>query len=84
MKLFEYMAARRPIIAAKTPAIQAIVSEKEVLFYEPDNALSLASEMQYAETHAGLLQKMVDDAYVKAQSLAWKLRADRIIDFIKT
>lgn len=83
MKLFEYMAARRPIIAARTPAISEIVSEREVLFYEPDDALDLAAKMRYAETHGASFDERVNSAYTKVQSLAWTLRVQKVISFIQ-
>ncbi|MDO8514606.1 MAG: glycosyltransferase, partial [bacterium] len=47
MKLFEYLATGQPIIASGTPAIREIVSEAQVLFYEPDDAQDLARAVDY-------------------------------------
>ena len=38
MKLFEYMAARLPIIAAKVPSLTEILSDDSAFWFEPDNA----------------------------------------------
>ena len=48
MKLFEYMAAGKPIVAARTPANSEIVTEEEVIFYAPDNAKDFMEKIQYA------------------------------------
>ncbi len=83
MKLFEYLAAGRPIIASRTPAIQEIVSEEEVLFYEPDDVNDLARAAQYAVTHAEELRPHSEAAKRKAASSSWKVRAERIMCFIE-
>jgi glycosyltransferase involved in cell wall biosynthesis len=81
MKVFEYMAMKRPIVASRTPALQNILAEDECYFYEPDNALDLARAITEASE--------ADDAratraYERVTQYAWDLRAERILAFIKT
>lgn len=83
MKVFEYMAAKRPIIASDTPALRAILSDDDALFYEPDYTASLARaiEKSLADTEGGVAR--VAHAYEKIQTYSWDMRAARIISFIK-
>jgi glycosyltransferase involved in cell wall biosynthesis len=83
MKLFEYLAALRPIIASKTPAICEAVSEKEVLFYTPDDVADLALKAGYAAMHHTELEHMIAAAKNKALTSSWSARAERILQFIE-
>ncbi|TSC67968.1 MAG: group 1 glycosyl transferase [Parcubacteria group bacterium Gr01-1014_72] len=71
MKLFEYLPLGRPIVAARTPAIESVVSEKEVFFYEPDNVTDLSHVITKAlEPHLG-----VGLPSGKIAEFSWKRRA---------
>ena len=43
MKLFEYMASKRAIIASDIPSIRELVNDDMVYFVEPDNPLKLSN-----------------------------------------
>ncbi len=77
MKLFEYLLSKRPIIASKTPALQDIVSEAEVHFYKPDDAISLAASVSQALSIAGA--PLIERAYSKGLHYSWKRRAGAIL-----
>lgn len=83
MKLFEYLAAGRPIIASKTPAINEAVSEKEVLFYEPDHAKDLARKAEISVARDVEIVAQVEAALRRAEKATWKNRAERIVGFIR-
>lgn len=83
MKLFEYMAAERPIIAADTPAVREVVSEREVFFYTPDDGADLAKKIVYALDHAGEAAGKAAVAAVVVHQFSWQLRADAIIRFMR-
>lgn len=82
MKLFEYMASRRPIVASRTPANRQIVSEDEAIFYEPDDFFDLAEKIHYVLENSDKLYSKVDSAYLKVQSFSWDKRAESILKFI--
>lgn len=83
MKLFEYMAARRPIIASNTPAIREIVNESQVIFYEPDDSEGLARAVRYALSGSEKLGPMIEASAKRATTSSWRSRAQRIIAFIE-
>ncbi len=82
MKLFEYMAAGRPIIASKTPALQQIVNEHEVIFYQPDDAVDLARAAEYAVVPSSAQTSLITAVTERSLSSSWRARAERIIAFI--
>ncbi len=81
MKLFEYVAARVPIVASGTPALKDVLTENEVLFYEPDNAGSLARRIVSAveDFHESAIR--VEQAFQKVQQHTWQKRAERVLAF---
>lgn len=84
MKLFEHMAAGRPIIASNTPALNEVVSESEALLYESDNAEDLAHNVRKAVVGGSEMTSLVSRATHAAQNLAWNERAKRVIHFIES
>ncbi len=83
MKVFEYMAARRPIVASDTPALKAILGEEDAFFYEPDNSASLAKVMETAIEKKDEGVGRVACAYEKIQNYSWDMRTKRILAFIE-
>lgn len=83
MKLFEYLATRRPIIASNTPAIREIVKNTEVLFYTPDDTHDLARVAEYAVMHKEDLRSLTDAAMRHAAASSWHARAERIMQFMQ-
>src|SRR3989344_5205241 len=82
MKIFEYMASGRPILASDTPANREILSENEAYFYEPDNAQDLASKIKQIMTNPPDLELKVDNARKKVEEYAWTKRAGKILEIM--
>jgi len=82
MKLFEYLAGGRIIVASKTPAILEIVNDKEVLFYEPDNSEDLVRVINLALEQKDKLKSLIEESKKHAVKVSWGARAGRIIEFI--
>lgn len=78
IKLFEYMACRKPIIAARLPVVQEILTDgEEALLYRPDDPrrlrnviLRLASDPQWADQLAGRAYDKALCHYTWAQARA--------------
>jgi glycosyltransferase involved in cell wall biosynthesis len=85
MKLFEYMASQRPIIASATPANKEIVNSKEVFFYEPDNQTSLANAVSSAVAgNKEIIDSKTKSAYKKASEYTWEKRVKNILHYINS
>jgi glycosyltransferase involved in cell wall biosynthesis len=83
LKLFAYMAAKRPIIASDLPSIREIISDDSAVFFEPDNAASLRGAIIQVAGDLGGAQKVADRAYADIGQYSWERRAEKIKDFIK-
>lgn len=82
VKLFEYMASGRPIVASDLPSIRNVVDESMVFFAKPDDPQSFADVIrgvlqnyQDAEERARIAQKEV-------AKYSWENRAEAISKFI--
>ena len=84
MKIFEYMASGRPILASDTPANREILSGNEAYFYEPDNAQDLAGKIKQIMTNSQDLELKVDNARKKVEEYTWRKRAESILEFMKS
>ena len=82
MKLFEYMASGKPILASDTPAIREIISEKEAVFYTPDNADDMAQKLWYTMNRSDETVLKVSSAKSLATTFLWRNRALRILEII--
>lgn len=82
MKIFEYLAAGRPTVASKTPAVTSIMPEETAFWYEPDNAHSLALAIQ--EAYAGSASGKVAAGRACAAEHTWRRRTERILAFMQS
>ncbi|MBX4210685.1 glycosyltransferase [Candidatus Parcubacteria bacterium] len=83
MKLFEYMAMEKPIIAADTPAIRQIVTENEVTFYSPDDAEDLAKKISFVFENGDRVKAKTMHAEQAVKKFSWYERAQSVISFIQ-
>jgi len=81
MKVFEYFLAKRSVVASKTPAIQSLVGEHEVFWYEPDHVEDLSSSIQEALVASD--PSKIEGAYERAVAHSWNARAARIRAFMQ-
>ena len=82
MKLFEYMAAGRPIVVSDLPSMREILNEKNALFFIPDNFESLAESIKKILEDKNLSEKISSEARKDALNYSWEKRAEGIINFI--
>ncbi|HUO56402.1 MAG TPA: glycosyltransferase family 4 protein [Candidatus Paceibacterota bacterium] len=80
MKVFEYMASHRPLVAADTPALRSIIEAGEALWYAPDTPEDLARAI--ADALSSDTSAIVARAYERAKRHTWQLRAARIYEKI--
>lgn len=80
MKLFEYMAAGRPIVASRTPAIESVVSDEKVFFCAPDDAPDMAEKIRFVLAHPIEAERKISAA--SAHLFSWEARARGMRDFM--
>jgi glycosyltransferase involved in cell wall biosynthesis len=84
LKLFEYMAAERPIIASDLPALREIITHEETaLLVPPDDARVFAAAVERLHADAPLARRLAANARNVVAGHTWENRATRILEFIQ-
>lgn len=83
MKVIEYMASDRPIVASDLNSIHEIVSEKECVFVRPDDAKSLSEGIKTVMNSESFAKEISENALKKARNFSWENRARTIVDFME-
>lgn len=82
LKLFEYMAAERAIIATRLPAIEEVLEHKRNAYLVPPNdAQSLAEGIDWMNRHTRERRAIAEQARKDVEQYTWSKRAARIGDF---
>lgn len=80
-KLFEYMAARSPIVTADYRSLHEVLSDDAALFIEKDNPEALATAIERVAADEVLANRLARQAYLDVQDYTWRRRAERVIAF---
>lgn len=83
IKLFEYMASGRPIIASDLPSIREIVGEEDVVFAIPDESNSFVFAIKKVLKDKKLSESIASKVLQKSTHFSWKERAFKILDIIE-
>jgi glycosyltransferase involved in cell wall biosynthesis len=85
LKMFEYMAARRPIVGSKLAAIEEVLTDGETaLLAEPGNSECVAEKIRMVLQDPGLGERLSQAAFARVQPHTWEERAKRIASFAST
>lgn len=82
LKLFEYMASGRPIVASDLPSIREILSEENAVLVEPGNPEALAEGIKRVLDDKELANKISQKAREDIIQYTWHNRAKMILKFI--
>jgi glycosyltransferase involved in cell wall biosynthesis len=82
MKLFEYMASKKPIVATDLPSIREILDSHNAVIAKPDDPKDLAEKINKTLTNKELSDKISKEAYEAAKNYTWEKRARNIINFM--
>lgn len=79
LKLFEYMAAGKPIVASGLPSIREVLRDGEsAVLVEPGNADALAAGIRHVLDDKALAERVAHTAFELAASYGWDRRAERL------
>jgi glycosyltransferase involved in cell wall biosynthesis len=83
MKMFEYLAAAKPIIASNLPSIVEILRHgQNALIAEPDDTASWSTCLSNLLEDLALRRKLGMTARLTAESNTWDRRSARILEFV--
>jgi len=85
LKLFEYMAARRPILCSDLPVLREVMEDgRNGLLVDPENPLAWAEALRNLHADSALAKRLAEAAYGDLVSrYSWEKRAEKILDFLK-
>lgn len=83
LKLFEYFAAGRPIIASDLPSIRAIAPEETAFFVTPGDGAALALAIKYVFSRTEEAEHKAGSALVHAKNFTWERHAERLMKCIE-
>ena len=78
-KLFEYMAARRPIICADHPSLRAFLDDTQAIFVPPENPRALASSINVLAADPTRQDNLANNSYRLASAYTWSTRAELLL-----
>jgi len=79
IKLFEYLAAGKPIVASDLPSIREILTGEEALFVPSGDPEALAAGLVRLKDDAALCARLATHAQALSLSYTWETRAKRIL-----
>lgn len=82
LKLFEYMASNRPIVASKLPSLEEVLEDKKnAVLFTPDDSKDLADKINWVLTND--CKDIVISALNDVQEYTWLNRANKIVRWMK-
>jgi len=83
LKLFEYMAMGKPVVAGNLPAMRSVLQHgRNALLADPGSPAAFAACIRDILTSPALGRSLGDQARHDASDYAWTRRAERIGDFV--
>lgn len=83
LKLFEYMAAKRPIVISDLPSIREIVDENNAVLVKAGDPKALAEGIKKILRDKIMAVKITEASFKKASFYSWENRAKNILEFIE-
>ena len=84
LKLFAYMASKKPIIASDLPSIREILNESNAVLVEPDSPRAFSEGIKKVLQNKDLADRIKRQALIDAQDYTWQKRAGKICEFFLT
>jgi glycosyltransferase involved in cell wall biosynthesis len=79
LKMFEYMAAERPIITSDLPTVRDVLGEETAFFCRPGDSTSLAAALEEIAANSAEASRRANNARKLVQNHTWEERMKRII-----
>jgi glycosyltransferase involved in cell wall biosynthesis len=83
LKLFDYMATKKPVVASALPTIATVLRDRENgLLVEPDNPLGFKEAIKTLFDNPNMANEMAETGFQDVQHLTWDNRADQVLQFV--
>lgn len=82
LKLFEYMASGRVIVASDLPSIREVLNEQNAVLVPPDDPKRLAGGIKRVLIEIDLRERLQGASYADSKQYTWEKRAEKIMSFI--
>lgn len=82
IKMFEYMASGKPIVASDLPSLREVLNEQNAILVEAGNPKALLAGIKTARTSIGA--ECARRAYEDVKEYTWQKRARKILQFMQT
>jgi glycosyltransferase involved in cell wall biosynthesis len=82
LKLFEYMAAGRPIVASDLPALREVLNPGNALLVPPDNAEAISEACRHLLSDPALAERLAGQARRDVAQYTWDARAEHVLSFV--
>ena len=80
MKMFDYLASGRAIVASDIPVFHEVLNDRNVVFCRPENSADWIEAVQALAKDAGKRKKLGSQAQKDAAGYTWKRRAQTTLD----
>ena len=80
MKMYEYMAARRPIVTSDLPVIHEFLDAGSALFCPPEDTDAWAAAIQRLLQSPQDAASLAANAWQQVQPFSWTARAERALE----
>lgn len=80
LKMFEYLAAGKPVLTTDLPSVRDVLNESNALFCRPGDPEDLAEKILLLLKYPNMADKMSAQSLKTAQNHSWKKRMARIIN----
>lgn len=79
LKMFEYMASKRPIVASDLPSLRSVLNESNSLLFKAGDSEDLAHKINILSNDLELQSNLSKQAYKDVQRYAWDMRVENIL-----
>jgi glycosyltransferase involved in cell wall biosynthesis len=79
LKMFEYMAAHRPLVTSDLPTVRDVLSEKNAVFCDPGSVSSFAEALRWIADHPKEADARATAAAELVKKHSWEERMKRIL-----
>lgn len=84
LKLFEYMCAKKPIIASDVPALREILNEECAYFIKPDSPKEIVKAMFKLKDNPDIIESLSENSFKEVEKYTWKKRGNSLFKIYKS